>query len=169
MTDLLRLRLVRLDPGRVVNLLVRLARIQKGVLFQREGDDERVVAELEILLESSETHGSVTVPKEGVQYRHEERGKEGGRTALPSSFRYLRLIFLLPTRTLVQLSRPLSNRIWSKILPVTKGEGRQSCKKQLSRRRVKRLREREAGGEGDEDTTYNSVFSRLSMLLNVST
>lgn len=79
MTDLLRLRLVRLDPGRVVNLLVRLARIQKGVLLQREGNDERVVAELEILSEPSVTHGSVTVLKEGVRYRHEERENERRR------------------------------------------------------------------------------------------
>lgn len=66
---------------------------------------------------------------------------------MPSSLRYLRLIFLLPTRTLVQLSRPLSNRIWSKILPVEKRRRTSVLQEAAFATKGEEI-ERERGGRG---------------------
>ena len=65
-------------------------------------------------------------------------------TALSGSFRYTRLIFLEPTRTRTQLPLKLSSRICERILLAQRHDALQT-------------------------EPHNSVFSRLSMLLYVST
>lgn len=153
---LLGARLVFLDFLRVIDLLVRFARIKVVVFLERELNDEIKVAELEILRKKRRRGARMSVKTTYCSVAVQLK-----LTELPSSFKYARLIFLDPTRTRTQFPRWLSSRIWSRMLEASNKDASSTaspvvvwlmppCPIVPTR-------------------THNSVFSRRSMLLYVST